>query len=442
MKSKMKGKGLLLAAAFAVAGFAGCKKDEDMPDVATQAFKVTIENVSVEKDLFRSGVFNTPVGETSPGPAFPGSSYSFDFEAGPGQQLHFVTMFVQSNDLFYGPDGNGIELFDNGNPVTGDITNQILLWDAGTEVNEEPGVGANQPPRQSGPNTGPAENGTVRRISDVMDGFTYPSVSSTITTTLSYNGNNSFTLLIENLAGSTTPLAPGVFAVTSMENPMFVEGSNDLMQGLEALAEDGDAAGLGDYTAMQTGLASPLAPGAYALHNEGNPIFTGGAADTGGGLEALAEDGDPSGLKSSLGGLSEVSASDIFNTPDGASAAGPALPGASYSFSFTATQGDKLSFATMYVQSNDLFFGPKGSGLELWNGETPISGDITSQIQLWDAGTEVNELPGAGANQPPRQGGANTGAAENGTVEDIGNVNDGFSYPAVSDVIRVTISWL
>ena len=66
-----------------------------------------------------------------------------------------------------------------------------------------------------------------------------------------------------------------------------------------------------------------------------------------------------------------------------------------------------------------------------------IDGDVTDQILLWDAGTEVNMYPGTGADQAPRQSGADTGAAENGVVE---IVNDGFSYPSDADAIRITIS--
>jgi len=38
-------------------------------------------------------------------------------------------------------------------------------------------------------------------------------------------------------------------------------------------------------------------------------------------------------------------------------------------------------------------------GIELYNRSTPVIGDVTSQIYLWDAGTEVNEMPGTGMNQ-------------------------------------------
>ena len=58
-------------------------------------------------------------------------------------------MFGQSNDLFYSND-RPIALFTgNGKPAAGEMTAQLSLWDAGTEVNEEPGLGPNQGPRQT-----------------------------------------------------------------------------------------------------------------------------------------------------------------------------------------------------------------------------------------------------------------------------------------------------
>jgi hypothetical protein len=76
-------------------------------------------------------------------------------------------MFGQSNDWFYAPDANGIALFDGkGKPVSGDVTNKLILWNAGTEVDEEIGIGPNQGPRQKGMNTGTDEHGVVRRVQD------------------------------------------------------------------------------------------------------------------------------------------------------------------------------------------------------------------------------------------------------------------------------------
>ena len=110
----------------------------------------------------------------------PGSSYTFTVDAVPGDMLSFGTMFVQSNDLFYAPSGNGIALFNGSLGVSGDVTSQIMLWDAGTESNERPGVGVNQAPRQSGPNTGDDEGGNVRLEDDAYD---YPSPVLRVTIT-------------------------------------------------------------------------------------------------------------------------------------------------------------------------------------------------------------------------------------------------------------------
>jgi hypothetical protein len=51
-------------------------------------------------------------------------------------------------------------------------------------VNEEPGFGPNQAPRQAAPNTGPSEHKPVRRIEDVKDGFSYPRVEQVLRVTI------------------------------------------------------------------------------------------------------------------------------------------------------------------------------------------------------------------------------------------------------------------
>ena len=91
-------------------------------------------------------------------------------------------MFGQSNDLFYAPDKGGINLFDaSGAPVSGDFTSRMMLWDAGTEVNQEPGVGMDQAPRQKAPNTGMSENKPVRLVKDK---FTYPKTAEVMRVTI------------------------------------------------------------------------------------------------------------------------------------------------------------------------------------------------------------------------------------------------------------------
>ena len=382
-----------------------------------QGFKVTIENVFESKDYFASG--NTEA-------IGPGGMYSFTFNAGKGHYLSLATMFVQSNDLFYAPAMDGIALYDGtGNAVTGDITSMIELWDAGTEVNEEPGTGLNQAPRQSGPDTGTDENGNVVMVADAMDGFTYPTDEEVIMVSLAHDGGTEFTVTIENVSdvGSfQTPLAPGVWAVHSMDQtPIFMSGSPASSE-LEALAEDGNNADLAAELADKSGYLSPFAPGAYAISPGENPIFTDGQAASSE-LEALAEDGNPAGF------------ARVFNTPVGGSSPAPIFPGESYEFTFEAADGDILSFAVMLVQTNDLFIGV--DNFTLFNNGVAASGDITSSLSLLDAYTEVNEYPGTGNNQAPRQSGPNTGMDESGNVQ---AVNDAFTYPAAAQMINVTIT--
>ncbi len=412
----------------------------------TGFFEVRVENVAPAFTFPGSGAFTTPVGMTDPAAIGPGGAYEFTFDAGPGMNLTIATMFVQSNDLFYAPGEEGIALWDEaGNPVEGDVTDQLMLWDAGTEVNEEPGEGANQAPRQSGPNTGEDEGGVVRLVDD---GFTYPATNEVIQLTLTYLGDTQFMARIENVSmeGTITtstgqmlsvPLAPGVWVVHTTPSPLFTDGAPDSGAGLEAVAEDGDPGALAAALAEDTGITHIFAPGVWAAHMDPAPLFTDGAPDGGAGLEALAEDGDPGALAHALA-LDPMATGAAFLVPDGAAAPGPLTPGGAYTFTVAAMPGSSLSLATMFVQSNDLFVAPGEMGIPLWDDAgNPIDGDVTDQLILWDAGTEVNEKPGFGKYQAPRQPGANSGMDEGGVVR---MVDDGFTYPAVSEVLRVTVT--
>lgn len=406
--------------------------------VPKTVFTVRVENVSVAFPYIGSGAFNTPEGSSGPGPLLPGSTYVFGFDAAPGARLSFATMFVQSNDLFYAPGATGIALWDaSGTVISGDITSQIQLWDAGSEINQTPGTGADQAPRQAAANTGAADPDNTVRLAETVG---LPNVADVIRVTISSVGSR-FTVRIDNVSASAslaTPFAPGVFVVHNDGSPLFSNGVADRGEGLAALAEDGNAGPLAGVLAGLTGVTGPLAPGVFASHTGSNVLFTARSADRGEGLEALAEDGNPAILAPAVAGRAGVSASGAFNTPEGASGPGPLFPGSAYSFTFSATPGEKLSFATMFVQSNDLFYAPNGNGIALWtSGGNPISGDITSLIQLWDAGTEIDQAPGVGGDQAPRQSGANTGAVDpNNTVREVIDAR----IPAVNAVIRVTIT--
>ena len=112
-------------------------------------------------------------------------------------------------------------------------------------------------------------------------------------------------------------------------------------------------------------LPTILAPGIWVLHSEYDPLFTRGEKDRGHGLEALAEDGYPSYLADALIGMGLHAG--VFKTPVGASSPGPLWAGGSYEFEVEATPDSPyLSFAFMFVQSNDLFLATDGRGIALF----------------------------------------------------------------------------
>ena len=181
-----------------------------------------------------------------------------------------------------------------------------------------------------------------------------------------------------------------------------------------------------------------LSPGAWVLHNDSDPLFSNGEADRGQGLEKLAEDGDPTMLADSL--RAQGLQAGVFDRPVCADTVRPLGSLEFYEFEVTTTtETPYLSFATMLVQSNDLFLAPTGSGIPLFDEDgKPIDAQfVTNKLSLWDAGTEANEMPGEGANQAPGQLTANTGPRdEDATVRPV---NDGFTYPLVSESVRVYI---
>lgn len=408
---------LAILSVLAVFLFTQCEKDEmteptlkkgKLPAVVpSKMFTVTVENVSTDFKYFDAGAVTVPDGQSEAGPAFNGQSFSVKFHAGPGHKLSFATMYGASNDWFYAPADDGIDLFDsNNNPLFSDmdedITNMVYLWDAGTEVD--------------GSTTDSVEMKPVEMVATNEEN---------IQVLLQYDGTSMFTLTLNVLDGSATPLSPVAWVVHyADQHPVFTEGELDYGEGLEYLAEMGNPGPLSERLKMHSGYVSPIAPMLWVVHEKGDmPIFTAGNADNGAGLETLAETGSPAELVNSLRDMG-------YNAGSGGS---PIKPGQKYWFSFDAKPGQYLSIASMLGKSNDEFFAFGDSGIKLSFGND--SKEITEQIMLWDAGTETNEYPGAGIHQ----GQPEPEMDENGTVRLLKNVNDGFWWPKASQVIKVTI---
>ncbi|MES1173830.1 MAG: spondin domain-containing protein [Myxococcales bacterium] len=438
-------------------GGMGGEGGEGGAPVVSKKFTVTLENVAPVKAFTSSGIFNTPVGDGAAGPATPGKKYEFTVDAGRKQKLHFATMLAATNDLFYGPSGDGIALYDaNGDPIAAmDVTSQISLWDAGTEVNEEPHVGPNTVTNQTAPNTGVVENGNVVTIANATDGvaFNYPAVSAVIKVSFVHTTGTLFKVTIENVSSATAlmtsagnfpaPLSPGVWVVSSAKDPLFKAGSPDYGKGLERIAEDGNAAPLGAYAAANSGITYPASPGVWVVHSEGSkPLFTTGAADLGKGIEAIAEDGNPAPLGTNLATLAGFVSGAVFNIPVGNVAPGAITPGAKFQFSFTASPGESLSFASMLAATNDVFFAPAAAGIPLFDADgEAVTGDVSARVSLWDAGTEGNEEPGIGPNTVTNQLAPNTGTPGEGKVQLLSAVTtDTYPYPTSQSVLKVTLA--
>lgn len=189
----------------------------------------------------------------------------------------------------------------------------------------------------------------------------------------------------------------------------------------------------------------PLSPPAYAVFTGADPMFALGQRANEG-TERIAEDGFPDAMVALLGGTSSVTASGAAPSPGGADM-GPALfaalmglPAESVTFTVTAVPGQRLQMETMFVQSNDWFISFRDGGLALFDGDTPVSGDVTGRLEVYDAGTEADTAPGTGDFQKPVQDPMATNVGPDDPNPNIRLAStSGFSIPSLDRVIRVTI---
>ncbi len=198
--------------------------------------------------------------------------------------------------------------------------------------------------------------------------------------------------------------------------------------------------------------AVPLSPPAWAVFTGADPMFTVGQLASEG-TARIGEDGFPEAMAAQLMTASNVKTSGVATSPGGADmgpAVFPALGGAaaeSVTFSFMASPGDKLQFETMFVQSNDWFYAFSGGGLDLFDGDNAVRGDVTSRLRVYDAGSEEDTAPGTGPTalpgpiqkpvQPPTA--SNLGTDESVVVA-LASERHSFAIPANDRVIRVTVT--
>lgn len=423
----------VMLSVFSALAFASCKKDDK--GIVNQASTITVENVLNAKTLVESGTFK---GAGTPGLILPGEAVSIRFSAAKGEALSFATMYGWSNDLFFAPDNPGIAVYDAaGNPIQGDVSAQIKLWDNGTRINQAPGAAVNHP--------GVAD---TKSISEVVgtdaQGNRYLPASQLVKATLTYEGNSYFTLILQNMSGGTsnpTPLSPGAWAVSYIAggslldpNPLFSKGMPSTPR-LTSIAEAGDNTAMGTYVTDNTGIFTPLSPVLVVVYtgNE-NPFYKTGENDRNEGLKDLAQKGNAEILATALRAKPNVKA--VYVLPAATTTVllpviGGA-PGGKVSQRLNVSSGDRIAIATMYGFSNDWFFVTTGNGVD-----ATVPGDISNSVALYDNGTAINQFPGAGITQFNLAG---TPLTESRTVELVPNPNAFTTLPAIKDMIRVTLT--
>jgi hypothetical protein len=174
-----------------------------------------------------------------------------------------------------------------------------------------------------------------------------------------------------------------------------------------------------------------LAPGVFVVHDPAWALLSPGRSVAGGPLEALAEDGAPHSLLSLLEATEGVYEAGLFSDlEEGGYREAAMPPGGAASIHVELSADQRLSVALMFGQSNDVLVAALSVAPPAGGGELPLS--------LWDVGTELNQEPGAGADQAPRQAAANTGAEEEAGVYEIsGEDAQGWSWPDPATFVRL-----
>jgi hypothetical protein len=215
----------------------------------------------------------------------------------------------------------------------------------------------------------------------------------------------------DNMSGSTMTADGTMTMSPGMASLMHQTMSSTSCQGAMSMRQPGvrcfkvqiDNISTTDEFSASNGVkwTLPFSPGVFVVTANGSPFFTNGSPDRGEGLRSQAEDGDPVTLAQYAGRTYPTSGA--FLVPVGGSKPRAILPGQSFEFFVAARAGESLFFTTMFGQSNDWFYSPP-AGIALFStAGSPIAGDVTAQVRLYDAGTEADEELGIGPHQAPRQ---------------------------------------
>jgi len=183
-----------------------------------------------------------------------------------------------------------------------------------------------------------------------------------------------------------------------------------------------------------------LAPGLMIVAQPGYTLFNSGdqASEE---LEIMAEDGDPAPLKDTLTSEPMVRLVEVIGSEDAVTYDDtPVIPGDVVDLTFIADPGELIGFAMMYGESNDVFLA--FSELALFDEDgVSLSGDLTAQVRLYDAGTELNEEPRLRSNQPMRQENPGDGEAEDGAISELlGADSAGYTYPDIPSYLSLKIA--
>ena len=125
-----------------------CGEDFVPPERTTS--KIYPDSISIINFISRTAISHTTANWLSFGRTF-----QVYIPAIPGSRLHLVAKLGYTNDYFIGFEDEGLPLFDGDNQAVYSqfavITHHLRLFDAGTEVDQKPGLGSYQANNTGGP---------------------------------------------------------------------------------------------------------------------------------------------------------------------------------------------------------------------------------------------------------------------------------------------------